>query len=188
MEWRTRRPLRITEPAPRMSSSGFSRTPIPSPTHRIKSEQNKEIRAKASLNQKLLDQASTSVFSTFSGLVCGLSHCLTLSDNISAHNQNLQHPDLPLVNCGSRNHPMYVPAEVYVVTQGHPSRSKLDSDQTQQIIRHTVRKPWINAASITAEGIPTAGLDKSFNMLLVRTILQLGDDILTWFSTLLTLA
>lgn len=73
IEWRTRRPLRITEPAPRMSSSGFSRTPLPSPTHRIKSEQIKEIRAKASLNQKLLDQASTSVFSTFSGLVFGLS-------------------------------------------------------------------------------------------------------------------
>ncbi|KAM3560252.1 hypothetical protein ARSEF4850_003732 [Beauveria asiatica] len=84
----------------------------------------------------------------------------------TTYDRTLQHPELPLMNCGSRDHPMYLPAEVCVVVQGQPSRSKLDSNQTQQMIRHAVRKPWSNAASIVAEGISTVGLDENSNVLL----------------------
>ncbi|KAJ6787651.1 hypothetical protein PWT90_06886 [Aphanocladium album] len=82
------------------------------------------------------------------------------------YNRTLQHPELPLVNCGNRDHPMYLPAEVCAVGPGQPSRSKLDSSQTQQMIRYAVRKPWINAASIATDGIPTVGLDGNSNVLL----------------------
>ncbi|KAF2105445.1 putative RNA interference and gene silencing protein [Lophiotrema nucula] len=78
----------------------------------------------------------------------------------------LQHPELPLINCGNRENPMYLPAEVCVVFPGQPAKSKLDGPQTQQMIRHAVRKPWENAASIVGEGIQTVGLDENSNVLL----------------------
>jgi len=86
----------------------------------------------------------------------------------TAYNRVLQHPELPVVNCGNRENPMYLPAEVCVVFPGQPSKAKLDGTQTQQMIRHAVRKPWENAASIVAEGIQTVGLDQNSNLLLVR--------------------
>jgi len=63
---------------------------------------------------------------------------------------------------------MYLPAEVCIVLPGQPAKSKLDGSQTQQMIRHAVRKPWENAASIVGEGIQTVGLDENTNVLLVR--------------------
>jgi eukaryotic translation initiation factor 2C len=54
---------------------------------------------------------------------------------------------------------MYLPPEVCVVVSGQPSKAKLDSGQTQQMIRHAVRKPWDNATSIVEQGIQVAGLD-----------------------------
>ncbi len=62
---------------------------------------------------------------------------------------------------------MYLPAEVCMVIPGQTSKSKLDGSQTQQMIRHAVRKPWDNAASIVQEGITTVGLDERSNILLV---------------------
>lgn len=72
-----------------------------------------------------------------------------------------------MINCGNRQNPMYLPAEVCVVLAGQPSKSKLDGSQTQQMIRYAVRKPWENAASIVQEGIQTVGLDGNTNALLV---------------------
>lgn len=111
-----------------------------------------------------------SVFDFFKTSMLAVVTCLTFSDYVAAYDRTLQHPELPLMNCGSRHHPMYLPAEVCVVVQGQPSRSKLDSNQTQQMIRHAVRKPWINAASIATEGISTVGLDENSNVLLVRLV------------------
>ena len=75
---------------------------------------------------------------------------------------------------------MYLPAEVCVVFAGQPSKSKLDGTQTQQMIRHAVRKPWENAASIVGEGIQTVGLDENSNVLLVR----LRSSFQTWHTNL----
>jgi eukaryotic translation initiation factor 2C len=62
---------------------------------------------------------------------------------------------------------MYLPAEVCIVVSGQPSRAKLNSGQTKEMINHAVRKPWDNAASIVGQGIQTVGLDEKSNMLLV---------------------
>lgn len=86
----------------------------------------------------------------------------------AAYNIVLQYAQLPVINCGNRENPIYLPAEVCVVLPGQPSRTKLDGTQTQQMIRYAVRKPWDNAASIVGEGVQTVGLDKSSNLLLVR--------------------
>ncbi|KAL5610456.1 hypothetical protein FOBRF1_006573 [Fusarium oxysporum] len=82
------------------------------------------------------------------------------------YNRVLQDPQLPLVNCGNRDNPMYLPAEVCVVLPGQPSKSKLNGSQAQQMIRHAVRKPWENAKSIYSEGVQTVGLDENTNVLL----------------------
>ncbi|KAF9766502.1 hypothetical protein IL306_001103, partial [Fusarium sp. DS 682] len=82
------------------------------------------------------------------------------------YNRVLQDPQLPLVNCGNRDNPMYLPAEVCVVHPGQPSKSKLDGSQAQHMIRHAVRKPWENAAAIVGEGVQTVGLDENTNVLL----------------------
>ncbi|KAF2790570.1 putative RNA interference and gene silencing protein [Melanomma pulvis-pyrius CBS 109.77] len=84
----------------------------------------------------------------------------------TTYNRVLQYPELPLVNCGNRENPMYLPAEVCIVLPGQSSKAKLDGTQTQQMIRHAVRKPWENAASIVGEGIQTVGLDENSNVLL----------------------
>ncbi|KAL1601574.1 hypothetical protein SLS60_006489 [Paraconiothyrium brasiliense] len=82
----------------------------------------------------------------------------------TTYKRNLQHPELPVVNCGNRKNPMYLPAEVCIVIPGQPSRAKLDSRQTQEMIRHAVRKPWDNAASIVQQGLTTVGLDANSNI------------------------
>lgn len=72
------------------------------------------------------------------------------------------------MNCSNRENLMYLPTEVCVILPGQPSKSKLDGTQTQQMIRHAVRKPWENAASIVREGIKTVSLNENSNVLLVR--------------------
>ncbi|KAI1906889.1 hypothetical protein LOZ65_006818 [Ophidiomyces ophidiicola] len=89
-----------------------------------------------------------------------------ITDLNAAYGRFLQHPQLPLINYGSRENPMYLPAEVCVVLSGQPSKSKLGSTQTQQMIRYAVRKPWENAASIVGDGVQAAGLDENSNVLL----------------------
>ncbi|KAI4711216.1 hypothetical protein J4E89_003781 [Alternaria sp. Ai002NY15] len=84
----------------------------------------------------------------------------------TTYNRVLQHPELPVVNCGNRENPMYLPAEVCIVVPGQPSKAKLDGGQTQTMIRYAVRKPWENARSILNEGVSTVGLDESTNLLM----------------------
>ncbi|CAN9378323.1 unnamed protein product [Alternaria alternata] len=84
----------------------------------------------------------------------------------TTYNITLKRPELPVVNCGSRENPMFLPAEVCVVVPGQPSKAKLDSRQTQAMIGYAVRKPWENAKSILNEGVSTVGLDENTNVLL----------------------
>jgi hypothetical protein len=104
-------------------------------------------------------KASTSIFRP--------NPSLRMANSDAAYGRVLQHPELPLLNCGNRENPMYLPAEVCIVLPGQPSKSKLDGTQTQQMIRHAVRKPWENAAAIVAEGVQTVGLDENSNVLMV---------------------
>jgi eukaryotic translation initiation factor 2C len=109
----------------------------------------------------------------------------SITDCDAAYNRVLQDPQLPLVNCGNRHNPMYLPAEFCVVLLGQPSKSKLNGSQAQQMIRHAVRKPWENAKSIYSEGVQTVGLDENTNVLLVRFRFNFVYYILTPFSVLL---
>ena len=74
---------------------------------------------------------------------------------------------IPVVNVGIRGNPSYLPAEVCVVMPGQSSKAKLEREQTQQMIRFAVRKPWENATSIVNEGFQTVSLSSQTNILLV---------------------
>jgi eukaryotic translation initiation factor 2C len=85
----------------------------------------------------------------------------------------LQHPDLPVINVGTRDDPTYLPAEVCEVLPGLVANKKLDPFQTQNMIKFAVRKPGQNATFIVNDGLRIAGLTAA-NPLLVCLIIVLA--------------
>jgi hypothetical protein len=67
---------------------------------------------------------------------------------VKAYTRNIKNPNIPVVNVGNRENPVYLPAEVCIVMPGQNSQSKLDPAQTQRMIQFAVRKPWENANTI----------------------------------------
>ncbi len=91
----------------------------------------------------------------------------------------IANPNVPVVNVGNRENPSYLPAEVCVVMPGQNSNSKLDPNQTQQMIRFAVRKPWDNAGSITMNGPRTVGLLPQDNATLSRFDVSIPSNLIT---------
>ncbi|OAA37044.1 Argonaute/Dicer protein, PAZ [Metarhizium rileyi] len=56
----------------------------------------------------------------------------------TTYNRVLQYPQLPLINYGNRENPMYLPAEVCVVFAGQPSKSKLDGADIVEDLTHNM--------------------------------------------------
>lgn len=81
----------------------------------------------------------------------------------------------PVINVGSDQNPSYLPAEVCIVLPGQSAMSKLSGDQTRDMIRFAVRRPWLNAESIVNDGLRTGGLSTQTNPLLVS-----GHFACTW--------
>lgn len=79
-------------------------------------------------------------------------------------------PNLPVVNVGSRDRPVYLPCEVCEVEPGQPAKSKLSGDQTASMLKFAVmgRKPGQNAQSIVSRGVGVLGLGQPLNPTLVR--------------------
>jgi hypothetical protein len=79
-------------------------------------------------------------------------------------------PNLPVVNVGSRDRPVYLPCDVCVVQPGQPAKSKLSGDQTASMLKFAVmgRKPGQNAQSIVSKGVGVLGLGQPTNPTLVR--------------------
>ncbi|KAK1977461.1 putative RNA interference and gene silencing protein [Colletotrichum cereale] len=100
------------------------------------------------------------------GVIPGDPSASTTSGRYTTYGVHIMNPDIPVVNAGTREKPTYLPPEVCVVLQGQTAKSRLNSGQTQQMIRFTVRKPWENATSIVQEGLKTAGLSPQTNSLL----------------------
>ena len=79
----------------------------------------------------------------------------------------LKFPDLPVVNVGTKENPVYLPPEFLEVVPGQSSLKKLGPDQTAEMIRFACRKPFLNAGSIT-DGSPS--------------VLSLNNSLLTSFG------
>jgi len=61
-------------------------------------------------------------------------------------------PQLPVVNVGSYERPTYLIAEVCRVLPGQEAKTKLDPNQTANMIGFAVRRPHLNAQSIVSTG------------------------------------
>lgn len=74
----------------------------------------------------------------------------------------------PVVNVGTRDNPSYLPAEVCIVENGQPAKSKLSPNQTAEMIKFAVRSPGENADSIVNQGLGVLGIRPGVNGTLVR--------------------
>ncbi|KAI1182530.1 RNA interference and gene silencing protein [Nemania serpens] len=71
----------------------------------------------------------------------------------------VQHPELPVVNVGTKDNPSYLPAAVCHVRPWQPAGAKLSPNQGQQMIRFAVRQPAQNARSISSTSGPLLGFE-----------------------------
>jgi eukaryotic translation initiation factor 2C len=85
------------------------------------------------------------------------------------HRREIKNPNIPVVNVGNRQYPSYLPAQVCVVLPGQSSQSKLDPDQTAQMINFAIRKPWENATSIAQLGPRVVGLTDNPKLVIFPT-------------------
>jgi hypothetical protein len=80
-------------------------------------------------------KVTTSVFDFFKGLGVTLTS-----------------PELPVLNVGVVNDPIYIPIEMCTVLPGQPYRKFLTGDQTSQMLKFAARVPNQNAMSIAGDG------------------------------------
>jgi eukaryotic translation initiation factor 2C len=65
---------------------------------------------------------------------------------------------LPVVDLGSKEKNVWVPAELCEIEPGSIFRGKLNEQETAQMIRYACNIPRVNAEHITGEGFPMLGL------------------------------
>ncbi|KAJ5638279.1 hypothetical protein N7490_008158 [Penicillium lividum] len=70
-------------------------------------------------------------------------------------------PDMPVINVGNRQFPMYLPVDICMVQPGQPVGTKLSPNQTSDMLKFAVmgRKPAQNAQSIVSKGAGMLGLE-----------------------------
>ncbi|KAF9443073.1 argonaute-like protein [Macrolepiota fuliginosa MF-IS2] len=77
----------------------------------------------------------------------------------STHNITLQYPaELPVVNIGTKQKAVYVPAELCIVEPGNAFRGRLTDQETASMIKCACNPPHTNAESIVNIGFPSLGL------------------------------
>ncbi|KGO64198.1 protein of unknown function DUF1785 [Penicillium italicum] len=77
------------------------------------------------------------------------------------YNRKLKHvDDMPVVNVGTRDRPVYLPAEVCEVLPRQPFRAEPSTIQRQNMIKFSCRRPPQNYASIMTEGLDILGISE----------------------------
>ncbi|KAI9675940.1 MAG: hypothetical protein M1829_003178 [Trizodia sp. TS-e1964] len=95
------------------------------------------------------------------------------------HNLTIKAADMPLLNLGTKENPLYMPAEYCHVLPGQASMKTLSPDQTASMIRFACRRPVLNATSITADGPKVLGLLAPSNPLLVSFGISVNPTMIT---------
>jgi hypothetical protein len=83
----------------------------------------------------------------------------------------------PLVNLGTRDRPMFFPAERCTIVAGQSTRAKLTGDETTAMLQFACRAPFDNAVSITTSGREALGLDN--DPILERFGVKIDKQLLT---------
>ncbi|KAL7622750.1 hypothetical protein AAE478_006428 [Parahypoxylon ruwenzoriense] len=98
---------------------------------------------------------------------------------VKKYDVHIENYYIPVVNVGNKENPSYLPAQVCHVLQGQPANTKLDREQTRNMIYFAVRRPIENARSIVANGRQTAGLSLDTNPLLDQFGITVSRDLIT---------
>ncbi|ELR02128.1 hypothetical protein GMDG_05287 [Pseudogymnoascus destructans 20631-21] len=93
----------------------------------------------------------------------GNGRYITVFDFFKTQYKMQLNENYPVMNVGTRANPMYMPVDCCMVIPGQTSMKKLDPDQTAEMIRFACRKPHLNAASITSDGLSVLGFDANSN-------------------------
>ncbi|KAF2110582.1 Piwi domain-containing protein [Lophiotrema nucula] len=88
-------------------------------------------------------------------------------------------PQAPLVNCGSVDRPIFIPAEFCTVLPGQAARRLLQGDQTSQMITFAARRPFQNAESIVKDGVQVTKIHPNLNANLVQFGIKVTPELLT---------
>ncbi|ETN39977.1 uncharacterized protein HMPREF1541_04252 [Cyphellophora europaea CBS 101466] len=81
------------------------------------------------------------------------------------YNITIRDTSLPVLNVGTSDNPVYLPAQVCVVRGGQHTVQQLSPSQTQNMIRFAVRSPERNATSVTVTGRQFLGFDSTSSTL-----------------------
>ncbi|PGH12484.1 hypothetical protein AJ79_04228 [Helicocarpus griseus UAMH5409] len=87
--------------------------------------------------------------------------------------------NLPVVNVGNKQRPIYLPAEVCEVLPGQPANAKLTPNQTQNMIKFAVKRPVENARSIVTNGSQALGVTPQLNAMLTGMGLTMSSKLIT---------
>ncbi|KAK7942912.1 Piwi domain-containing protein [Apiospora aurea] len=85
-------------------------------------------------------------------------------------------PNLPVINAGTKEKPIYIPAEFVTIKAGQAVRRKTTPEETREMIEFACRSPFANATSIATLGRQSLGLDnsevlKAFNVAVGKKLL-----------------
>ncbi|KAK7976227.1 hypothetical protein PG989_014690 [Apiospora arundinis] len=86
-------------------------------------------------------------------------------------------PNLPVINAGTKDKPIYIPAEFVTIKAGQAVRRKTTPEETRSMIEFAVRSPFANATSIATLGRESLGLDNNkvlnaFNVTVGKNLLS----------------
>ena len=84
------------------------------------------------------------------------------------HNIKLRTPEQIVVDVGTDQNAVYIPAELCTVVPGQVARQKLDPRQTSNMIKIACKKPPENAQQIVQNGLPLMGISGPQSTGLVR--------------------
>ncbi|KAJ5591873.1 uncharacterized protein N7459_002242 [Penicillium hispanicum] len=89
--------------------------------------------------------------------------------------------DMPVVNVGTREKPVYLPVEACEVEPGQPVGTKLSPNQTSNMLGFAVigRKPAQNAQSIATKGVGMMGLGEPLNATLAAFGIKINSNLIT---------
>lgn len=86
-------------------------------------------------------------------------------------------PNLPVINAGTKDKPIYIPAEFVTIKAGQAVRRKTTPEETREMIEFAVRSPFANATSIATLGRQSLGLGS--NQVLDAFNVTVGKNLLS---------
>ncbi|OTA55625.1 Piwi-domain-containing protein [Hypoxylon sp. EC38] len=103
-------------------------------------------------------------------------HYITVAEFFKQEREREVVKNLPVVNVGTRQKPIYLPSELCKILSGQKAKVDLDERQKNTVTKTSIRDPVDNMGDIVRHGIKTIGLSKTDNRMLENFGLSLPDS------------